>query len=241
MGHQQNKVAYVTGSSRGIGKSLVEKLLDEGYFVIGMARTNSIEHPNYHYQFLDLNNLDSVSLFNFGYWGASSTLLVNNAGAIGKIGPVGSLSSADIQRVMNINALAPQILMNTFISKAPEEGTKHILNISSGAGKYAIDAWSSYCASKAALDLFSETAKAELASRDRNEWHIHAVSPGVVDTQMQEEIRSADPSLFLESQRFQEMKENDELSLPTNVANKLWQIVEKPSNFPENLVSLRDF
>lgn len=241
MGLQRNKVAYVTGSSRGIGKYICRKLLDEGYFVIGIARTNSLEDPNFHYKFLDLNQLDSVSLFKFDFWGTESTLLVNNAGVIGKIGPVGSLDSSEIQKVMTVNAIAPAIMMNSFIAQAPQKGEKHILNISSGAGKYAIDAWSAYCASKAALDLFSETAKEELESRNRDKWHIHAVSPGVVDTQMQEEIRDADPNLFLEKDRFIEFKENDELAHPRAIADKLWMIIDKPQNFTENLVSLRDF
>jgi len=57
---------------------------------------------------------------------------------------------------------------------------------------------------------------------------------------MQDEIRGSDASQFLQKQRFIDFKEKGELSPPTVVADKLWQIIENPQKFAQNLISLRD-
>jgi benzil reductase ((S)-benzoin forming) len=216
--------------------------LAEGYIVYGLSRSNDWEQENYRFVPIDLSNLEAVSRFRFNQLGKELTVLVNNAGMIGDISPVGLQDAESIQKTHFVNTIAPQILMNTFVRDTQDQkGKKHILNISSGAGKYPIDAWSVYCSSKAALDLFAETLKEELQSRGEDSYTVHSVSPGVVDTQMQTEIREADPELFLLSDKFRKLKTNQELSSPILAADKLFQIIENPSQFPENLVSLRDF
>ena len=242
MDHQPNKVAYVTGSSRGIGLALCQKLLAEGYHVIGIARGNELTTENFHFQSCDLSVPAQVEQIQFDLLGTENTLLVNNAGMIGEISPVGTQDSSGIEKVHQVNTIAPQILMNSFIKATKQTaGKKHILNISSGAGKYAIDAWSVYCSSKAALDLYSAVVEQEMISRGDSSYKIHSVSPGVVDTQMQSEIREADPNDFLESSKFHDLKQNNQLSSPIIVADKLYQIISDPGHFPNILVSLRDF
>lgn len=242
MDHQRNKVAYVTGSSKGIGQALCQKLLAEGYFVIGIARTNTLKNENFQFVKCDLSDPSLVSKIKFDQLGTETNLLVNNAGIIGEISPVGTQDSTDIEKVHLINTIAPQLLTNSFIQACQElPGQKHIVNISSGAGKYPIDAWSAYCSSKAALDSYSEVLGLEMTSRGKSDYFIHSVAPGVVDTDMQSEIRSANPDHFLDSAKFQALKENDELSHPTLVADKLYQIISKPGDFANILVSLRDF
>jgi benzil reductase ((S)-benzoin forming) len=242
MDHRSNNIAYVSGSSRGIGLALCEKLLAEGYKVYGISRTNKLEHPDFTFIQCDLADLRAVEDLNFADLGVHNTVLVNNAGIIGEIVPIGLQDPKNIQLVHSVNTIAPQILMNSFLKATKKsEGTKHIVNISSGAGKFPIDAWGPYCSSKAALDLFSEVLKKEVESRGINGVYIHSVAPGVVDTEMQVEIRSAKPENFLESAKFHSLKENNELSSPRTAADKLFQIIANPSEFANNLVSLRDF
>ena len=239
---QQNKIAYITGSSRGIGLALAEKLLTLDYTVIGLSRTNPInlEHPNFTFIPLDLSDLEQVSQFSFPYY-SEHVVLVNNAGMIGQIKPVGSLDSTSIGDVMKVNTIAPQLLMNKFIHQmSPKTNQGHILNISSGAGKRPIDAWATYCASKAALDLFSATIKSEWESRSISNWSIHSVSPGVVDTAMQGAIRNSNPNDFKLYERFESLKLNDELSQPKDIVKKLVKIIKNPNQFTEILVSVRD-
>ena len=158
--------AYITGTSTGIGKALAEKLLNEGVNVIGIARRCSIKHPNYEHIKLDLSDLSQVNAFDFKMNLSEDVILVNNAGIIGSVKPIGHQIGEEIIELANINILAPQILINKFINKFQSLGQNYqVLNISSGAGKYAIDAWATYCSSKAALDLFSETVALELKNR----------------------------------------------------------------------------
>ncbi|UKN00172.1 SDR family NAD(P)-dependent oxidoreductase [Paracrocinitomix mangrovi] len=238
---QQDKIAYVTGSSRGIGNALVQALINEGYFVYGLARSNDFVHEKFEFIELDLNNLNKVKSFVFNSL-AENNLLVNNAGSIGEIKPVGSISNDSIEQVMNVNTLAPQILINNYINRFKNENkTFHILNISSGAGKRPISSWASYCASKAAIDLFSETVAEELDWKGMSNWHIHSCAPGVVDTQMQVEIRSSIQSDFKSLENFKSLKENGELVSPEEVVQKLMQMVKNPEQFSNVVTSVRDF
>jgi len=238
---QQNKLAYITGTSRGIGKALAELLLDQGFDVVGIARNNSIKHENFTFVSLDLNDIEAVNQLSFDR-DASSVLLVNNAGIVGEIYPVGKVSANAIQRVMNVNTIAPQILCNNFIKKYCTSGKKgHVINISSGAGKNPIDAWATYCASKAAMDLFSRTVQSEMEERAISDWRIHAIAPGVVDTQMQIDIRNADQNEFKLIKKFENLKQNGELSNSEDVAKKLFKVIETPSKFNETILSVRDF
>ena len=141
-----------------------------------------------------------------------------------------------------MNTIAPQILTNSFIKRFKNvKGQFHVLNISSGAGKNPIDAWATYCASKAALDLFSETVAEELDWRGHENWKVHSCAPGVVDTGMQEQIRSVDITDFKLVQKFKDLKENNELSTPVHVAKKLWEVISNPAAFAEIVISVRDF
>lgn len=241
MSAQHNKVAYVTGSSRGIGKALVQVLIDNGYYVIGLARTNDFDHPNYEFKSIDFSNTQNVKDYVFQHQG-ESTLLVNNAGAIGEINAIGEVPNQTIENVININTIAPQILMNNFIrSFKAEAGSFHILNISSGAAQKPISSWATYCASKAALDLFSETVAEELEWKQMANWKIHACAPGVVDTEMQVEIRSADESSFQHVNNFKAYKKNNELFTPKYVATKLMEVIKRPQEFVDTVISVRDF
>lgn len=241
MAAQQNKLAYVTGSSKGIGKALVERLLNQGYNVIGLSRSNEINHPNFQHVGIDLSNIKEVTAYSFDEK-AENVLLVNNAGLVGDINPVGAIDNQKITEVMNVNTIAPQILCNNFIKRFQnEKGQFHILNISSGAGKNPISSWATYCASKAALDLFSETISTELEWSELTNWHIHSCAPGVVDTAMQSQIRAASEEEFNRVQYFKDLKTNKELYSPEFVANKLLEVIENPQKFSETLISVRDF
>jgi len=227
--------AYITGTSSGIGKALAEILLDHNCEVIGLSRRQEIKHPNYSHITIDLADLKQVADFNFPANAKDDIILVNNAGTVGPIKPVGQQISEEIVHLNNVNIIAPQVLTNKFIRqyKGNKKPNYQVINISSGAGKRPIDAWATYCASKAAIDLFSETVAEELIVRNHSNWKIYAIAPGVVDTNMQEEIRASNPKDFLNHQKFLELKINNELNSSEVVAEKLKRIIEeKKADFP---------
>ncbi|MGV6860361.1 MAG: SDR family NAD(P)-dependent oxidoreductase [Putridiphycobacter sp.] len=233
--------AYITGTSSGIGKAITEKLLNEGHEVVGLSRTKTIQHQNYKHIFIDFKNLDAVSAFEFETDISSDICLINNAGIIEPIRPVGHLLDQEIIQLTQINLVVPQLLINKFLHKYQTFNNKyHIINISSGAGKYPIDAWAGYCASKAGLDLFSETINLEWENRQIENWAIHSFAPGVVDTQMQTKIRASNPNDFKNLQKFLDLKTNQELLNPELVAEKIFDILAHPKQYNQVVFSIRD-
>lgn len=236
----------ITGASKGIGKAIAEELLkDENNHVVGVSRTNSIKHPNYRYQPLDFSDIEAVEhnlqkVF-LPYKDAEKLVLINNAGVLGDIGYVGeNLPNERFEFVFDVNVIVPAMLMNTFLQVYQQhQAQKVIVNISSGAGKYPIDGWASYCASKAALDMLSLTVQKEQDMRGSGV-KVYALAPGVVDTAMQEHIREADETRFSTVEKFRQYKQNNELAEPDEVGKKIAHFLHNTDKYNEVLVSVRD-
>jgi benzil reductase ((S)-benzoin forming) len=234
---------YITGASKGIGKALVEHLLqDPSNKVIGISRSRDMEHANYEHMSLDLSNIDEVSTFRFmPHHDAKRLVLINNAGALGAVKPVGRLSAHPIAYTYNLNLVAPSVLIDNFIhAYASFPAEKIIVNVSSGAGKYPIDGWSVYCASKAGLDMFSRVVSEE-QKINKGDFRIFSIAPGVVDTGMQEQIRSADKVDFSRIEDFINYKTSGQLSDPKLVADKFFRILARAGSIEETVISVRDF
>lgn len=236
----------ITGASKGIGKALAEELLaDNNNRVIGVSRTCSIKHPNYRHQPLDFSDVEAVEhnlqkVFT-PFPDAQKLLLVNNAGVIGEIGYVGEgMPNEQFEFIFDINVIVPAMLMNTFLQVYQQlTCPKIVVNVSSGAGQYPIDGWASYCASKAAIDMLSMTVQKEQELRG-NPVKVFALSPGVVDTGMQEQIRHADQQMFSSVERFKDYKENGELASPEEVGSKIAYFLQNTDQYKEVIVSVRD-
>ncbi len=234
-------VVYITGTGKGIGKSLAEKFLENNYKVFGLSRNNTIKHPNFEFIKIDLSKLDEVKKVTFQLFN-DEVLLINNAGIIGALKPIGNQTSEEIEETNFINLLSPQILINKFISQYKNSLHQHkIINISSGAAKYPIDAWATYCSSKSAIDLFSETVNVEFLNRKMNNWKIYSIAPGVVNTEMQKTIRSADINQFKEKERFIQLHENGDLVTSKSVADNIYHFINQKHNKEEVLVSLKNY
>lgn len=231
------KKFFITGSSSGIGKALAEKALEQGHLVVGLSRHQSLHHPQYHHVQIDLSDLDNyVSVTFEAAQGAEELVLINNAGTLGDVHPVGQLSPTKIAEAYRLNILAPSVLSSLFIAHTNEqEIDRSIINISSGAARYPVKSWSTYCASKAALDMFSEVTQA-----DHPEVKCYSIAPGIVDTPMQGEIRAQNESNFPDRQRFIDYKAAGELSSPALVAEKILRFLARKNDFSEVCYSLRD-
>lgn len=234
---------FITGVGKGIGKALAEELLKDGEsFVTGYGRTNTIEHKNYNFQKLDLLDLDALKNFSFPQLERDTEVhLINNAGVLEEVKYVGDQDPFKIKDTYTVNLLAPHILCNHFISAYKDlTAFKSILNISSGAARYPIDGWSTYCASKAAIDMLTQVLSHEESLKKRG-FSFFAVAPGIVDTGMQNQIRSADPGSFSRVKDFIAYKEEDQLLKPAMVAEKLTRILYKEKQSPEPVFALKDF
>lgn len=216
----------VTGVSGGIGKAIVDHYLKEGKQVIGIGRKNSTNHANYRFIQCDLNDSEQIQNIQLSIL-SGSVLLVNNAGVLGQIGRLSENNQADIAQVLQVNVVAAIELTKKVYASLMDQNQFTLVNISSGAALRPIPSWLAYCSSKAAMNMFSMCFYEEEKQRG-NKLRVYSVSPGVVDTKMQGQIRESTTEEFSEAQRFKDLKANDELWPPEEVASRLALLLEKP-------------
>lgn len=216
-------VYIITGTSSGIGKGLAEYFLNQGEKVIGISRTNTIEHPNFKHITCDFSKSTDLHKLSFNEHIKEKDFpirLINNAGIIGDIRRSHELTLTHYQDMAMINIVAPQFLCSLLLSTFGYENVELIINISSGAGQRPVPSWGGYCASKAAINLFTQTLHEEIQELGQNT-KVFAVAPGVVDTKMQGVIRRSKPEDFSQSKDFIELKENNQLRSSKEVAELL--------------------
>lgn len=242
---------YITGTSRGIGKAFAEHLLENpSNHVIGISRHRTIEHPNYKHAYLDLTDVHAIAEFKFElHANAKKVYLINNAGVLGFIKPIGKLQAQTIIQNYTVNLIAPTVLTNAFIDcYDTTDAEKVIVNVSSGAGKSPIDGWAVYCASKAGIDMLSRVVDAEQKIRATKPlesihkgFHIFSIAPGVVNTGMQEEIRAAQKEDFSRLEDFIGYKVNNQLADPDFVSKKYINILANINSIKDVLSSIKDY
>lgn len=156
------------------------------------------------------------------------TTLINNAGAIGAVGPIEQDTPEQVARLMRVNLEAPMLLTRAFIAAtAAWPGARRVLNISSGAGRRAITGWSVYCAAKAGLDHFTRVLAADEALKPQGA-KVCSLAPGVIDTGMQAQLRAADGAGFPDQARFQELKLTGQLATPDDAAARVLAFLARP-------------
>lgn len=234
----------LTGHTKGLGHAILDKFCElEDVQIIAISRGSlEINHPKIKEWTLDLSDLNAVESQLTKFFPKERFdryVLINNAGWIGEVKPVGKLNPKGIQRALNLNLVAPMILMDAFVKAYGQiEGQKIICNISSGAAHKPLSGWGEYCTSKAGLAMFSQVASDELKGLG---FSVFSLAPGIVDTAMQSEIRQADQDDFPALDRFVGYKSEGLLSTPEEVASKIFYLIQNPELFPEVVQDVRKF
>src|SRR5262249_6342839 len=137
----------------------------------------------------------------------ASATLINNAGMLPRIASIGEISLADLSEAMRVDLEAPMLLTSAFLrATAGWTIPRKILNISSGLGRRPMASQSAYCAAKAGMDHYSRCVALEEAARPDGA-RICSLAPGVIDTDMQVQLRTTDPSHFPDIGNFIGMKD----------------------------------
>lgn len=216
----------VTGVSRGLGKAVVEQLLAKNETVIGVGRSHKIEHANFTFIKCDLSDIQSIRNIDFPPL-QEEVVLINNAGIIGEVKRLSDQETLDLAHVLTVNTIAPAELTKRVYDLVTSKSKFKLINISSGAANRAIPSWAAYCTSKAALNMLTESFLVEEREKGNNVI-AYAVSPGVIDTDMQGQIRDASPKDFSSLDNFKALHQNDDLFSAQEASNRLLKLISLP-------------
>lgn len=246
----ESTIAVVTGATRGLGLALADQLLESGATVITLARSHSTEledaaarHGARLQQLqADLSQASSIETA-AGLMSAALPadgaryVLLNNAGTVDPVSLSDGLFDASaIERAFNLNVSAAMVLTAAFLRSTPAQADRRIVNISSGAGRKPTAGWPVYCATKAALDHYTRVLALENPGL-----RVAAVAPGVVDTAMQEHIRSSDRRQFPDLDRFLQLHEQGQLASPESTASRILHHLSSDRYGHETLDDIRNY
>ena len=114
--------------------------------------------------------------------------LINNAAVGTPVGIHGRMASDDIAQSLAVNLAAPAALCNLFCRVFADDAVeRRIINVSSGAASNAMPAMSGYCVAKAGLEMLTRVLAAE---KHGERFRAITIRPGIIDTGMQEQMRS---------------------------------------------------
>ena len=111
--------------------------------------------------------------------------------------------------------------------------------VSSGLGRRAMAGSASYCAAKAGLDHLARAVALEEAEKPQGA-RVVSLAPGVIDTDMQVQLRSADPSRFAAQTRFMALHRQGQLDTPAQAAAKLLAYLDRPDFGDNPVADVRD-
>ncbi len=193
-----DKVAMITGATRGIGKQIALTLANEGYNIILNYRTendelkqlkNEIESKNVKClvvqgdvtNFEDCKQMIESAIKEFG----KIDVLVNNAG-ITKDMLLARMKEEDFKQVIDVNLVGTFNMTKNVISYMMKARNGRIINISSVVGIAGNAGQTNYSASKAGIIGFTKSLAKEVASRNIL---VNAVAPGFIETNMTDVLK----------------------------------------------------
>ena len=195
-----NKTVLVTGASRGIGAAIARHFAAAGAHVVMLARSGqtldnlaaeiaetggkalAIEGDVSRYA--DVERAIATTVDRLG----RLDILVNNAGVIDPIARLADSDPEDWGRIVDINMKGVYHGLRAAIPPMLNTGGGLIVNISSGAATSALEGWSHYCATKAAVLSLTACAAKEYGAHGIR---VVGLSPGTVATDMQVSIRTS--------------------------------------------------
>jgi benzil reductase ((S)-benzoin forming) len=221
---------FVSGGSSGIGEALIRTLPFAPARVFEVSRRGAAGRESLRVDLADPASWPRVAeLFRreLDGFAGERAVFAHAAGTLQPIGFAGEEDAAAYAAAVLLNAAAPQVLGDAFLRAArAARAPCQLVMIGSGAARHVYPGWSSYGAGKAAVDQWVRTAGAEQEIRG-GRCRVLSVSPGLVATAMQEEIRATPAARFPGRGRFVEAFERRELRDPLQAARAIWSLLER--------------
>lgn len=234
-------LVIVSGASRGLGAELLRRVPFPAR-TVDLSRTTPAADATHDHVAVDLATETgwrrAAEFFDeaLAQHAGERVVFFHNAGTLEPIGFAGDVDGDAYRRNVLLNSAAPQILGDAFLRAASRHSMRATLvMISSGAAHKVYEGWSSYCAGKAAVEHWVRTVGAEQARRAG--CTVFSIRPGVVDTEMQAEIRAMETRDFPEVARFVDRHRTGGLRPAADVARDVWGLLDDP---PENGAVLDD-
>ena len=246
-------LVILTGASRGLGRAMAAQYLAQGAFVLGLSRGQAADLAPTAAGGLEqwpVDLADPVPLAaRLGTWlaeferrGAPARVrLIHNAAAISEPGDVADTAAADLARSLRIGLEAPVALTSAFLRATAHwsAADRRVLFVSSGLGRRAMAGAAAYCAQKAGLDHFARALALEEQARSGGV-RVASVAPGIIDTDMQKQLRGADPARFAAQGTFAGFHSSGTLDSPATAAAKVIALLERPDYGANPVADVRD-
>lgn len=250
------KHTIITGASRGLGEAMTRELLGSGHSLFCVSRSLNeeiIEESNrigsdLHWIQADLSQTLGLEAFmstiaeRIEAQGSEAITLINNAAILSPLGLIGTAEDVEVERAVQVNLVAPMLLTASFVRHfAAVRCRRTVINVSSGAGTSPMPGLSTYSTTKAGLTMFTRVAAAEHGSNHPvAPFRFFAVSPGTVDTSMQETLREAGAGVLPNHQTYVEWKESGSLVDPADAARAVLALIERDDLENGSYVHRRD-
>lgn len=179
----------ITGVTRGLGRALAERFIEQGHTVLGcgrssaqiaeLTRTYGTPHD---FAPLDVLDVEAVSRWweRTGSDESPPDLLVNNAALMNRTAPLWEVPVADFAQVIDVNIKGVFHVLRTFVPSMVARGKGVIVNLSSGWGRSTSAEVAPYCATKWAIEGLTQALAQELPRG----LAAVALNPGIIDTEM---------------------------------------------------------
>lgn len=231
----QGQVAIITGAGRGIGAATARLLARAGASVVLVARGSeeidvvateitaeggtAIAVPA---DVSDAQAVEEVVESTIEQFGRVD-ILVNNAAVIWPLDPVAWADPDEWAYAIHTNLVGPLYMVRNVLPLLIDQGYGRVVNVTSHAGAHPIAGASAYCVSKAGLDMFTRTLALELAGKRVT---VNGFIPGMVDTEMQADIRSVDAEeLGIDTSFFHDAHEKGLLRSADEAARGIYWLV----------------
>lgn len=185
----ERRMVVLTGATRGLGRAMVDRLVEAGHTVIGCGRSlNAVK--TLHAKYGTSHRFDCVDIVDdtlVGEWAASviaefgpPDLLLNNAAIINENAALWDVSAAEFDAVIDVNIKGVANTIRHFVPAMIERGAGIVVNFSSGWGRSTSPEVAPYCATKYAIEGLTKALAQELPSG------LAAVplNPGIINTEM---------------------------------------------------------